>query len=97
MQKKEENAKAYAARMVEQFKKSMERLRKLGAHMISDRGRRMMYVPGNVSLCSSYPVDMYGTSLLPTAAATSSTSVQIILVNSAKANKEERVWLKAIK
>ena len=52
MQKKEANAKAYAARMVEQFKKSMERLRKLGAHMISDRGRRMMYVPGNVSLCS---------------------------------------------
>lgn len=63
MQKKEENAKAYAARMVEQFKKSMERLRKLGAHMISDRGRRMMYVPGNVILCSSYPVDMYGTSV----------------------------------
>ena len=63
MQKKEENAKAYAARMVEQFKKSMERLRKLCAHMISDRGRRMMYVPGNVILCSSYPVDMYGTSV----------------------------------
>lgn len=31
--------------------------------MISDRGRRMMYVPGNVSLCSSYPVDMFGTSV----------------------------------
>lgn len=61
MQKKEANAKAYATRMVEQFKISMERLRKLGARMMEDRGRRMMYVPGNVSLFSSYPVDMYGT------------------------------------
>ena len=63
MQKKEANAKAYAARMVEQFKKSMERLRKLGARMMEDRGRRVMYVPRNVFLCSSYPVDMYGTSI----------------------------------
>ena len=90
MQKKEANAKAYAARMMEQFRKAMERLRKLGARMMEDRGRRVMYVPGNVCLCSSYPVDMYGT-MPPTAAATSSTSVQIILVNSAKANKEDRV------
>ena len=63
MQKKEANAKAYAARMVEQFKKAMERLRKLGARMMEDRGRRVMYVPGNVCLCSSYPVDMFGTSV----------------------------------
>ena len=63
MQKKEANAKAYAARMMEQFRGAMERLRKLGARMMEDRGRRVMYVPGNVCLCSSYPIDMFGTSV----------------------------------
>lgn len=63
MKKKEANAKAYAARMMEQFKKAMEKLRQLGARVINEQGIRKMYVPGNVCLCSSYPVDMFGTSV----------------------------------
>ena len=42
------------------LQKAVERLRNLGARVFEDRGRKLLYLPGNVNIASAYPVDMYG-------------------------------------
>ena len=52
----------YAMRANEMAQKAMQRLRELGAKSIKTRsGVDAMYLPGNVNISHSYPVDMYGT------------------------------------
>ena len=42
------------------FQKAMQRLRELGARVVEDSGRKLLYLPGNVNIEAAYPVDMYG-------------------------------------
>lgn len=60
MQKKEQNPQVFARRLAAQMERAMERLRALGARMVKDNGRQMMYVPGDVCLRAAFSVEMYG-------------------------------------
>ena len=42
------------------FKNALQRLRELGARVMEDKGRKLLYLPGNVNIQAAYPVDMYG-------------------------------------
>ena len=42
------------------FQKAMQRLRELGARVVEESGRKLLYLPGNVNIQAAYPVDMYG-------------------------------------
>lgn len=53
--------KNYAKRANEMVVKAIQRLKDLGAKQISIHGVKGMYLPGNVRINYSYPVDMYGT------------------------------------
>lgn len=50
----------YVQRVNKQIAKAMERLRKLGAREITERGVRTLYIPGNVNMCASFSPDSYG-------------------------------------
>ena len=53
--------KKYAMRANEMAQKAIARLKSLGAKQIVVNGVKGMYLPGNVRINYSYPVDMYGT------------------------------------